>query len=181
VPARAHRAPTAWILALLYTDTDLYASGRIAIDARGNIWSSNNWLPGTKNPSLYVTVLNPVGQPALGSPISGGGMKGGAWGAAITPDGSFWAGSFGGAAMSQYSPAGTPLSPGTGWTNGGLNHPQGVAVDQKGNVWIANNYGPESAPARATSWSTRAATRRRRSPSAAAASTIRSRSRSTAT
>jgi len=57
--------PIAWILALLYTDTDLYASGRIAIDARGNIWSSNNWLPGTKNPSLYVTVLNPVGQPAL--------------------------------------------------------------------------------------------------------------------
>src|SRR5271165_7284939 len=27
-----------------------------------------------------------------------------------------------------------------------LNHPQGVAVDQKGNVWIANNFGPESAP-----------------------------------
>jgi hypothetical protein len=72
--------PTAWILALLYTDTDLYASGRIAIDAKGNIWSSNNWLPGTKNPSLYVTVLNPVGQPALRSPISGGGMKGGSLG-----------------------------------------------------------------------------------------------------
>ena len=138
--------PTAWILALLSTDTDLYASGRIAIDAKGNIWSSNNWLPGTKNPSLYVTVLNPVGQPALGSPISGGGMKGGAWGAAIAPDGSFWAGSFGGAVMSQYSAAGIPLSPSTGWTNGALNHPQGVAVDQKGNVWIANNYGPESAP-----------------------------------
>ena len=138
--------PTAWILALLYTDTDLYASGRIAIDAKGNIWSSNNWLPGTKDPSLYVTVLNPVGQPALGSPISGGGMKGGAWGAAIAPDGSFWAGSFGGAAMSQYSAAGVPLSPSTGWTNGGLNHPQGVTVDQRGNVWIANNYGPESAP-----------------------------------
>ena len=43
--------PTAWILALLYTDTDLYASGRIAINAKGNIWSSNNWLPGTKDPA----------------------------------------------------------------------------------------------------------------------------------
>jgi hypothetical protein len=93
-----------------------------------------------------VTVLNRVGQPALGSPIGGGGMKGGAWGAAIAPDGSFWAGSFGGAAMSHYSAAGIPLSPSTGWTNGALNHPQGVAVDQKDNVWIANNYGPESAP-----------------------------------
>src|SRR5215469_76468 len=138
--------PTAWILALLYTDTGLYASGRIAIDAKGNVWSSNNWVPGTKDGSPYVTVLNPVGQPTLGSPISGGGMKGGAWGAAIAPDGSFWAGSFGGAAMSQYSAAGVPLSPSTGWTDGALNHPQGVAVDQKGNVWIANNYGPKSAP-----------------------------------
>ena len=138
--------PTAWILALLYTETDLYASGRIAIDAKGNVWSNNNWLPGTHDPSPYVTVLNPVGQPALGSPISGGGMKAGGWGTAIAPDGSVWVDSFGGAAMSQYSAAGVPLSPSTGWTNGDLNHPQGVAVDQRGNVWIANNYGPESAP-----------------------------------
>jgi hypothetical protein len=29
-------------------------------------------------------------------------------------------------------------------------HPQGVAVDQKGNVWIASNYGPESAPGQVT-------------------------------
>ena len=138
--------PTAWILALLYTETDLYASGRIAIDAKGNVWSSNNWLPGTKDPSTFVTVLSPVGQPTLGSPISGGGMKAGAWGIAITPGGTVWVPAFGGAAMAQYSPAGTPLSPGTGWTNGHLNHPQGTAIDQRGNLWIANNYGPESAP-----------------------------------
>ncbi|HUJ65914.1 MAG TPA: hypothetical protein VLX59_10275, partial [Acidimicrobiales bacterium] len=64
--------PTAWILAILYTDTDLFASGRIALGSHGNVWSNNNWLPGTKNPSLCMTVLNPVGQPTLGSPISGG-------------------------------------------------------------------------------------------------------------
>src|SRR5262249_4305172 len=38
-------APSAWTLVLLYTDADLYASGRIAIDAQGNVWSSNNWVP----------------------------------------------------------------------------------------------------------------------------------------
>jgi hypothetical protein len=138
--------PTAWILVLLFTETDLYASGRIAIDAKGNVWSSNNWLPGTLNGSTFVTVLSPVGQPALGSPISGGGMKGGGWGIAIAPDGTAWVPAFGASAMSQYSPAGVPLSPSSGWTNGNLNHPQGDAVDQTGNVWIANNYGPESAP-----------------------------------
>jgi streptogramin lyase len=138
--------PTAWILVLLYTDTDLYASGRIAIDAEGNAWSSTNWEPGTQNASTSISVLDPLGAPAFGSPISGGGMKGGAWGIAITPDGTVWVPSFGGGSLVKYSPAGAILSPGDGYTNGGLNHPQGTAVDQKGNVWIANNYGPESAP-----------------------------------
>jgi hypothetical protein len=138
--------PTAWILALLYTPSELYSSGRIALDTHGNVWSNNNWLPGTQNPSPYVTVLNPTGQPTLGSPISGGGMKGGGWGTAIAPNGSVWVDSFGGNAISQYSPTGVPLSPSNGWTAESLVHPQGIAVDQKGNVWIANNYGPESAP-----------------------------------
>ena len=48
-PVLSH-PPTAWILALLYTDTDLYASGRVAIDSMGNVWSNNNWLPGTTHP-----------------------------------------------------------------------------------------------------------------------------------
>jgi hypothetical protein len=138
--------PTAWILVLLHTDIDLYASGRIAIDAMGNVWSSTNWEPGTQNGSTSISALDPVGAPTFGSPISGGGMKGGAWGIAITREGTVWVPSFGGGSMVKYSPAGEILSPGDGYTNGGLNHPQGVAVDQQGNVWIANNYGPESAP-----------------------------------
>jgi hypothetical protein len=138
--------PTAWILVLLYTDTDLYASGRIAIDATGNVWSSTNWEPGTQSPSTSVSVLGPTGDPIFGSPIDGAGMKGGAWGAAIDWQGGVWMGSFGGNAISQYSPTGEPLSPSSGWTNGGLDHPQGLAVDQRGNLWIANNFGPESAP-----------------------------------
>ena len=138
--------PQAWMLVLLYTDDGLYASGRIAIDAKGDVWSSNNWVPGTQDPSEVVTALDPLGQPIFGSPISGGGMKGGAWGAAITPQGAVWMGSFGGNAVAQYSATGKPVSPSTGWTNGALKHPQGIAVDQHGNVWIANNYGPKSAP-----------------------------------
>ena len=140
------KPPTSWILVLLYTDTDLYASGRIALDAKGNVWSSTNWQPGTQVASTSISVLDPLGAPGLGSPIEGGGMSGGAWGAAIAPQGTVWMGSFGGAAMVKYSPSGAILSPGGGYTNGGLNHPQGIAVDQRGNVWIANNYGPDNAP-----------------------------------
>jgi hypothetical protein len=138
--------PTAWILVLLYTDTDLFASGRIAIDAKGNVWSSTNWQPGTQNPSETISVLDAVGAPTLGSPIGGGGMKGGDWGAAIGPDGAVWMASAGGGSVSQYSATGSVLSPSTGWTNGSLKFPQGLAFDQKGNLWIANNFGPESAP-----------------------------------
>jgi hypothetical protein len=73
-------------------------------------------------------------------------MKGGAWGIGITSEGDVWVPSFGGNSMVKYSATGTILSPGDGYTDGGLDHPQGVAVDQKGNIWIANNFGPESAP-----------------------------------
>ncbi|MFE7106050.1 hypothetical protein ACFU98_07255 [Streptomyces sp. NPDC057575] len=134
-------APTAWVLALHYTAPEVYAPGRLAIDARGNVWATNNWLPGTRDPSPYVTVQDPVGNPTLNSPISGGGMKAGAWGIAIDHQGSVWAPSYGGDAMAKYSATGKPLSPSTGFKDGGLNHPQGTAVDQKGNVWIANFYG----------------------------------------
>lgn len=138
--------PTAWILALRYTDANLYAPGRVALDAKGNVWASNNWLPGTQKPTPYVSVLDPTGRPTLGSPIQGGGMKGGDWGAAVAPDGSVWMSSYGGNSVAHYSATGKPLSPPGGWRNGGLIHPQGIAVDQRGNVWIANNYGLETAP-----------------------------------
>ncbi|MFI2760900.1 hypothetical protein ACH5A3_18840 [Streptomyces echinatus] len=134
-------APTAWVLVLHYTAPQVYAPGRMAVDAKGNVWASNNWIPGTRKPSPYVTVQDPVGAPTLNSPISGGGMKAGAWGIAIDHQGSVWVPSYAGAAMSKYSSAGEPLSPATGFKNGDLNHPQGTAVDQKGNVWTANFYG----------------------------------------
>ncbi|MER6333750.1 NHL repeat-containing protein [Streptomyces sp. NPDC001034] len=139
-------APPSWILAVRYTASQLYAPGRIAFDAKGNIWATNNWEPGTRDPNSYVTVQDPTGRPTLGSPISGGGMKAGAWGLAIDHDGSVWAPSYGGNAMSKYSASGKPLSPPAGWKNGDFVKPQGVAVDQRGNVWIANSHGLKGKP-----------------------------------
>ncbi|GGY64368.1 hypothetical protein GCM10010300_04430 [Streptomyces olivaceoviridis] len=139
-------APASWILAVRHPAPQVYAPGRIAFDAKGNVWASNNWKPGTRDPSAYVTVQDPTGRPALGSPIIGGGMKGGAWGLAIDHDGSVWVPSYGGNAMSKYSSSGKPLSPSAGWKNGDLVKPQGVAVDQRGNIWIANSHGLKGKP-----------------------------------
>ncbi|MEV6118183.1 NHL repeat-containing protein [Streptomyces sp. NPDC052109] len=139
-------APSSWILALRYTASQLYAAGRIAFDAKGNVWATNNWNPGTRDPNYHVTVLDPTGRPTLDSPISGGGMKAGAWGLAIDHEGSVWAPSYGGNAMSKYSASGKPLSPEAGWKNGDFVKPQGVAVDQHGNIWIANSHGLKGKP-----------------------------------
>ncbi|WP_189294340.1 hypothetical protein [Streptomyces cinerochromogenes] len=139
-------APRSWVLAVRLTASQVYAPGRIAFDAKGNVWASNNWKPGTRDASPYVTVQDPTGRSVLGSPISGGGMKGGAWGLAIDHDGSVWAPSYGGNAMSKYSSSGTPLSPSAGWKDGDLVKPQGVAVDQRGNIWIANSHGLKGKP-----------------------------------
>jgi hypothetical protein len=84
-PAGRPAPPDAWILALLYTDDGLYASGRIAVDGRGNVWSSDNWQPGTKDPS-------------------------------------------------------------TGFTNGGLNHPQGIARRPEGQRLDRQQLRPRERP-----------------------------------
>jgi streptogramin lyase len=137
--------PAAWILVLHYTDTNLFAPGRLAIDSKGNVWTNNNWLPGTTKASPYVTVLDPVGKPTFGSPISGGGTKGSAWGVGIADGGTVWVSNFAAeTTVSAFSATGTPLSPDTGWTDGGFDHPNGVAVDQRGNVWITNQFGVAS-------------------------------------
>lgn len=139
-------APQAWLIALLYTDTNLYASGRIVIDVKGNMWTNNNWQPGTQNPSNNINVLNTVGIPILNSPIYGGGLDGQGWGMAIAPDGTIWIGNYHGGTISKFSADGKPLSPDSGWDNGDLSFVQGMAFDQRGNLWIANNTGKDTPP-----------------------------------
>ena len=102
--------------------------------------------PGRRTEARSSPCSTPRASRRSGSPIEGGGMKAGAWGIAITPGGTVWMRASAARRWHSTRRRATPLSPATGWTNGHLNHPQGIAIDQKGNVWIANNYGPESAP-----------------------------------
>jgi DNA-binding beta-propeller fold protein YncE len=151
---RLSQAPSAWTLSLLYGRGGFDGPGRIAFDSRGRIWVTNNFQPPGTGPGLGLISLSPSGQPINGSPVHGGGLQGAWWGIAIDQRDRVWVSSFvgsdtdasfsaptfqGGHAVSLFSPGGAALSPSGGFSQGGIRAPQGIAVDQHGNVWIANH------------------------------------------
>ena len=136
-------APNDWTMALVYVGSGMNAPGRMAFDADGNIWVINNFeAPGT-TPGTKLTVLSPTGEPILGSPITGGGLGGAGYGVTIDQSARVWVGNFAASNVSLFSGTGAVLSPGTGFMQGGISKPQGMATDSQGNIWIAN-FGGDS-------------------------------------
>jgi sugar lactone lactonase YvrE len=159
--ARAYRPtlskpPSSWVLTLKHTDAAARydGPGRMAFDSDGNIWVTNNFQPPGTDAGLYVISLDPAGHPRNGGAVSGGGIQGNWWGIAIDSLDRVWLSNFtgndpnewnspafkGGNAASLFTAGGRALS-GTGITAGNLQAPQGIAVDQNDNVWIANHVG----------------------------------------
>jgi sugar lactone lactonase YvrE len=152
--------PTGWTLSLVYTGGGLDAPGGISIDAEGNVWTNNNFIPGSQSnllgedeplPSFSGTGLTKLR--SNGEPISppsgflGGGLFGAAFGMAIDQDGHAWVGNFTGSSLSEFAPDGTPISPDSvptfsatgGYQNPpALDNPQSVVVDQGGSIWVTN-------------------------------------------
>jgi hypothetical protein len=154
------RAPSSWVLSLKHTDGDYDGPGRMGFDSDGNIWVTNNFQPPGTDAGLYTIALDPGGHPRNGGPIddgavSGGGIQGNWWGIAIDSLDRVWLSNFtgddpnawnspgfkGGNAASLFTQSGRAISPNTGFTAGNLQAPQGIAVDQNDNVWIANHGG----------------------------------------
>ena len=158
----SRQRPDAWTLALRF-DGDgktLDGPGNMAIDARGNIWVTNNYTF-SRNPnaivcgSKLVFEFTPTGRYVPGSPYAGGGLGGAGFGITLDPRGNVWVGNFGFASpdctdqpshnnLSEFlpdgqaiSPPATPTPPG-GFTQGGISWPQGTVSDRGGNIWIAN-------------------------------------------
>ena len=136
-------APSAWLLALHFIKGGFSAPGRMAFDSMGNLWSNNNFSQPAgafpTHPGKQVTVLDPRGEPILGSPIISRFVKGSGYGTAIAPvgDESVWISNFDDGGITQFSPQGEVVN-----HSGGLNHPMGMAFDQDGNLWIANMGDP---------------------------------------
>ncbi len=146
-------APASWVLTIKHTDGGYDGPGRMAFDSRGNIWVTNNFEPPGLEPGLGVISLDPAGHPRNGSPVTGGGIKGNWWGIAVDERDRVWLSNFtgddphefyspqfkGGRAASLFTRAGRALSPAHGFLAGKLRAPQGIAVDQDGDVLIANH------------------------------------------
>ena len=138
-PIQLTAPPSSWLLAVTFTGFGLNAPGRMAFDAAGNAWIGNNFAGFGTSAGLELTALDPTGGRSLaGGPYAGGGLDGVGWGTAVDHQGRIWLGNYPGNSASLFSPQGVPLSPASGFTQGGLDKPQGLAVDAQDNVWFAN-------------------------------------------
>jgi streptogramin lyase len=122
-------APTDWTLVVNYSSPALDGPGQLAIDAGGNVWVTNSL-------NNSISEFNPAGSP-LGA-FTGGGLNI-PFGVAIDLPGNIWVTNQGNNSISKFDPLGNPLSPGGGFTGGGLEDPQYIAVGRfGGDIWIAN-------------------------------------------
>ena len=94
--------PPDFMLSLCFAGGGMFANGRFMFDAEGNLWSGQNWMPGSQsgvNKSIGGGVIKfaPNGT-ALSPPITGFtgmGLDGVGWGTAVTRE-NVWATSFNG-------------------------------------------------------------------------------------
>jgi hypothetical protein len=154
-PGHLRAAPSAWVLSLVYDRGGFDGPGRMAFDSHGNVFVSNNFQPPGADAGLGLIAVSPTGFPIDASPITGGGLQGVWWGIAVDAHNNVWTSNYvgadttpfyspsftGGDAVSEFSDDGTALSPSSGFTNGNMRAPQGIAVDQRDDVLIANHGG----------------------------------------
>jgi streptogramin lyase len=136
--------PDDFALSLCFAGGGVYSAGRLMFDVQGNLWSGQNWMPGSQsgvNQSIGggVVKLAPNGT-ALSPPITGFtgmGIDGVGWGTAVTLD-KVWITSFNGKMLVMDfdgRPIGSendfPFKEKTPW-------PDGHRVAANGDVWIAD-------------------------------------------
>ena len=136
--------PPDFALSLCFAGGGMFANGRFMFDAEGNLWSGQNWLPGSqsgvrKSIGGGVIKFSPSGS-ALSPPITGFtgmGIDGVGWGTAVTVD-KVWITSFNGRILVM-DLAGKPLGQESDFAFAGkVSGLMGVGLAANGDVWIAD-------------------------------------------
>jgi sugar lactone lactonase YvrE len=120
----------------------IYSAGRLMFDNRGQLWSGQNWMPGSQS-GLSTAIgggvvrLSPSGEaisPALVG-YNGQGLDGIGWGTTVSAD-KVWVSSFNGT-VGVFDLDGSVLGPAT--VNGENGQLQGLATAPNGDVWVCDN------------------------------------------
>jgi hypothetical protein len=143
VPYLAY-VPDDFALSLCFSGGGDYANGRFMFDAKGNLWSGQNWMPGSQsgvNHSIGGGVIkfSPNGT-ALSPPMTGFtgmGIDGVGWGTAVALD-KVWITSFNGSILIMDFD-GRPIGKESDFPMAGqMGQLMGVGIAANGDVWIAD-------------------------------------------
>jgi hypothetical protein len=106
----------------------------VAIDPAGNAWVSNIQ-------NGVVSEFSTGGSPLSGSGFTGGGV-GNSEAIAVDSANNVWVANESSpvGTVSEFSSAGTAISPSGGFQGGSMNDPLGIAIDASGNVWVSNDF-----------------------------------------
>jgi hypothetical protein len=136
-------------LSLCFAGGGMCANGRFMFDAEGNLWSGQNWMPGSQSGTIRsigggVLKMAPNGTP-LSPPITGFtgmGLDGVGWGTAVTRE-HVWATSFNGKILVMDF-QGRPVAKEDDFPfKARLFGLMGVGVSADGDVWVADGSGDQ--------------------------------------
>jgi streptogramin lyase len=125
--------PNDLTLSINFTGAGINGPSSLAIDSQGNVWTSNPT-------DSAVAQLSAIGAPL--SPATGIQQnKAGPIGVSVDLNDDVWVSDAVTNSVTRYSSTETLLSNGPiGYTGGGLNTPQAIAVDANGNAWAASFF-----------------------------------------
>lgn len=137
-------APSDFALSLWFDGGGALAPGKLSIDAKGNVWSGVNWMPGSQS-SVATNIgggtakFAPNGtalSPAI-TGFTGMGLDGVGWGTGVSTD-KVWIGGLNGTILVM-DLDGKPLGKESDVPMGGqLGGVMGVGVAENGDVWMAD-------------------------------------------
>jgi hypothetical protein len=137
-------SPPDFALMLCFAGGGLFSPGKLVFDADGNLWSGQNWMPGSQSGVVHnigggTVKFSPNGtalSPAI-TGFTGMGVAGIGWGTGVTRD-KVWVTSFNGA-IGIMDFDGRPLGQASDFPMAGkVGGLQGVGVAANGDVWIAD-------------------------------------------